>query len=112
MTWNWYNDIKKQERDMEVGSTQYAKDKGNSVKFIQWKDDRRNPEIPKTELNAILDEYEGVIGKPIERLRQITMSSGPNQDFVAWYNKKMGVKPAPPEWMERNHSSAGNYHWA
>ena len=88
MTWK---DILKQERDLTVGSTNYAKDEGDSVCFIQWNDDRLNPRIPKTELNALLDEYELVYGRPITALTQITMSSGPNEDFVNWYNKKMGI---------------------
>lgn len=79
------------QRDLDVGSTSYAKDLGNSVKFIEFRDDRLNPVIPKSELNALLDEYEKVVGRPIDRLRLITMSSGPNRDFVLWYNNKMGI---------------------
>ena len=110
MTWK---DILKNEtpRDLEVGSTNYAKDLGDSVKFIQWKDDRMNPEIPKSELNAILGEYESVLGRPIERLTQITMSSGSNEDFVEWYNKKMGIKQNPPEWMGKDDDSQNRYNW-
>ena len=79
------------QRDLDVGSTSYAKDLGDSVKFIEFRDDRLNPVIPKSELNALLDEYENVVGRPIDRLRLITMSSGPNRDFILWYNKKMGI---------------------
>ena len=46
----------KTERNLDIGSTNYAKDEGDSIYFIQWNDDRLNPRIPKTELNAILDE--------------------------------------------------------
>lgn len=81
----------KMQRDLDVGSTSYAKDLGDSVKFIEFRDDRLNPVIPKSELNALLDEYENVVGRPIDRLRLITMSSGPNRDFVLWYNNKMGI---------------------
>ena len=81
----------KMQRDLDVGSTSYAKDLGDSVKFIEFRDDRLNPVIPKSELNALLDEYENVVGSPIDRLRLITMSSGPNRDFVLWYNNKMGI---------------------
>ena len=81
----------KMQRDLDVGSTSYAKDLGDSVKFIEFRDDRLNPVIPKSELNTLLDEYENVVGRPIDRLRLITMSSGPNRDFVLWYNNKMGI---------------------
>ena len=81
----------KMQRDLDVGSTSYAKDLGDSVKFIEFRDDRLNPVIPKSELNALLDEYENVVGRPIDRLRLITMSSGPNRDFFLWYNNKMGI---------------------
>ena len=61
----------KMQRDLDVGSTSYAKDLGDSVKFIEFRDDRLNPVIPKSELNALLDEYENVVGRPIDRLRLI-----------------------------------------
>ncbi len=97
------------QRNLDIGSTNYAKDLGNSVKFIQWRDDRMNPDIPKSELNALLDEYQSVYGQPIKDIRQITSSSGPNEEFVAWYNKKMGIKAARPEWMSADHPNAGDY---
>ena len=46
---------------------------GDSVYFIEWNDDRLNPRIPKAELNAVLDEYESVLGKPITSLQSITI---------------------------------------
>ena len=81
------------ERDLSVGSTNYAKDLGDKVYFIQWKDDRMNPKIPKSELPALLDEFEkdSEFGFPVRSLQSITMSSGQNEDFVNWYNKKMGI---------------------
>ena len=109
----WKDILKnEQQRDLDVGSTSYAKDLGDSVKFIQWKDDRMNPVIPKSELNAIIDEYETTYGRPIDRLKLITMSSGMNEDFVEWYNKKMGIEAEPPQWMkDRDAASSGNQEW-
>ena len=89
--------ILKTERNLDIGSTNYAKDEGDSIYFIQWNDDRLNPRIPKTELNAILDEYEQFTGKPITDIRLITSKSRQNENFVDWYNKSRGIGGANVE---------------
>ncbi len=84
MTWNWYNDIKKQERDMEVGSTNYAKDLGDKVEFGGYSDKSNNVTIPKAMLGAALDKYEKDTGNKVPTLQNITQSAGPTTDFVYW----------------------------
>ncbi len=80
----WKNIVRKQERNMEVGSTNYAKDLGDSVEFGGFMDKSKNVTIPKSQLGEVLDRYEQATGNKIDRLTQITMSSGPSDDFTRW----------------------------
>jgi len=87
----WKNIIRKQERDMEVGSTNYAKDLGDSVKFGGYVDESKNVTIPKSQLGEVLDKYEQATGKKINRLTEITMSDGPTTKFVLWAKQNLGM---------------------
>ena len=79
-----WKDILKQERDMEVGSTNYAKDLGDKVEFGGYSDKSKNVTIPKAMLGAALDKYEKDTGDKVPTLQDITMSAGSSTDFVYW----------------------------
>ena len=88
MTWK---EILKQEIDMTVGDG-YAKDLGDSVQFGQYEDRNKNIVVGKNALVTILDRYNREVRAregmpPIQRLTQITMSSGPTRDFMEFLRK-------------------------
>lgn len=80
---NWKNTLRKQELEMDIGSTNYAKDLGDSVKFGEG---GNAITVPKSQIVALVKEYD----PSITRLKQITTSSGPLDDFVIWLKKNMG----------------------
>lgn len=77
--------------DMTVGDG-YAKDLGDSVQFGRYEDRDKNIVVGKSALRSILERYnkeerakKGL--PPLERLTQITMSSGPTDDFMKFLRK-------------------------
>tara|TARA_R110002020_G_scaffold443409_1_gene654658 strand:+ start:654 stop:1184 length:531 start_codon:yes stop_codon:yes gene_type:complete len=79
---NWKNTLRKQEIDMDIGSTNYAKDLGDSVKFGEG---GNAITVPKSKLVELVSRYD----PSIKRMTEITMSYGPNDDFVRWLNENM-----------------------
>ena len=77
--------------DMKVGSTNYAKDLGESVEFGGYSDKSKNVVVPKSRLPALIEAFakQRRGGRPIERLTEITMSAGPTDDFVRFLRKNM-----------------------
>ena len=80
-----WKEILKQEIDMTVGDG-YAKDLGDSVQFGRYEDRNKNIVVGKSALRSILKRYNLERFKkgmpPLQRLTQITMSSGPTDDFM------------------------------
>ena len=72
--------------DMTVGDG-YAVDLGDSVQFGQYEDRNKNIVVGKNALVKILQRYNKEVRAkegmpPLQRLTQITMSSGPTKDFM------------------------------
>jgi len=82
---SWKNTIRKTERDLTVGSTNYAKDLGDSVEFGGYTDASKNVTVPKDQLNDLLERYNNTI----QRLTQITMKGGNTDNFVRWLRENM-----------------------
>lgn len=82
----WKHELRKQQIDMNVGSTNYAKDLGNSVQFGEG---NNSVTIDKGTIPHLVEQFvqSGGYFKPITRLTQITMSSGTTDDFVRWYKQ-------------------------
>ena len=81
----WKDELKKQ-LDMDIGSTNYAKDLGNSVQFGEGE---QSVTIDKGTIPHLVEQFvqSGGYFRPITRLKQITMSSGTTDKFVAWYKQ-------------------------
>jgi hypothetical protein len=81
---NWKDELRKQQIDMNVGSG-YAKDLGDSVQFGEG---NNSVTIDKGTIPHLVARFRKETQPnmpPLERLTQITMSSGPTDDFVRWY---------------------------
>tara|TARA_Y100000593_G_scaffold56609_1_gene105599 strand:+ start:3693 stop:4040 length:348 start_codon:yes stop_codon:yes gene_type:complete len=75
--------------DLDIGSTNYAKDLGDAISFGGYVDESMNAVIPKNQLASVVEAFDksGEYFKPITKLTQITMSNGPTNEFVSWYKK-------------------------
>jgi len=78
----WKNTLRKQELNMDIGSTNYAKDLGDSIEFGEG---GNTFSVPKSQLVAIVKEFD----PSITRLTQITMQSEMTDKFVIWLKKNM-----------------------
>ena len=83
---NWKDELRKQQIDMDVGSTNYAKDLGNSVQFGEG---NNSVTIGKGAIPHLVEQFVQAERpmSPITRLKQITMSSGTTDNFVRWYKQ-------------------------
>ena len=88
---SWKNTLRKQELNMDIGSTNYAKDNGDSVTF------KNKVTVSKDVLGQMVKEYD----PSIVRMTQITMSSGMTDKFVMWLEKN----PPPPSRSQTPYSS-------
>ncbi len=79
----WKDELKKQ-LNMDIGSTNYAKDLGNSVQFGEG---NNSVTIDKNTIPHLVEQFVQAERpmSPITRLAQITTSSGTTDDFVRWY---------------------------
>ena len=69
---------------MNVGNG-YAKDLGDSVQFGEG---NNSVTIDKGTIPHLVARFRKESNlPPLERLTQITMSSGPTDEFIAWYKK-------------------------
>lgn len=88
---DWKNTLRKRDaplkRDLRVGDTSYAKDKGDHILFIGIRSPEQDIKVPKAGLDQVLDEYERDANRKIDRLTQITMSDGPTNNFMRWYRQ-------------------------
>ena len=82
---SWKTELRKQ-IDMDIGSTNYAKDLGDSVQFGEGE---QSVTIGKGTIPHLVAQFvqSGGYFKPITRLKQITTSSGTTDDFVRWYKQ-------------------------
>ena len=69
---NWKDELRKQKIDMDIGSTNYAKDLGNSVQFGEG---NNSVTIDKGTIPHLVAKFveQGGYFKPITRLKQITI---------------------------------------
>jgi len=82
----WKDELRKQQLDMKVGDG-YAKDLGNSVQFGEG---NNSVTIDKGTIPHLVAQFRKETEPnlpPLERLTQITMSSGPTDKFIAWYKQ-------------------------
>ena len=84
---NWKDELRKQKIDMKVGDTAYAKDLGDSVQFGEGTNSVTIGKGAIPHLVALFRKETQPNSRPLERLTQITMSSGPTDEFVRWYKK-------------------------
>jgi hypothetical protein len=82
----WKEELRKQQIDMNIGSTNYAKDLGDSVQFGEGE---QSVTIDKGTIPHLVGKFveQGGYFKPITRLTQITTSSGTTDKFVEWYKQ-------------------------
>lgn len=83
---NWKDELRKQQIDMKVGDG-YAKDLGENIQFGEG---GQSVTIDKGTVPHLVARFRKETQPnmpPLERLTQITMSSGQTDNFVAWYRK-------------------------
>lgn len=74
--------------NLSIGTTNYAKDLGESIQFGNYPDESKNAIVPKSRIPTLVEEFNKT--KPVSyNLKQITGSAGPTDDFIDFVKRKM-----------------------